>query len=123
MDVADWFSGFCAIHGSSDCLPEEEQQAAVVKPKKRRGRPSKKVLQRVSTQLNVRSVSANWHSELGLDMPSRYLASAGIPVNYYLICTQLWICGTPFCIIASHFMVPSEDLIPAGMGFDIVLTV
>jgi hypothetical protein len=48
VDVADWFSGFCAIHDSSDGSPEEEAQAAVVpKLKKRRGRPSKKVLQRV----------------------------------------------------------------------------
>lgn len=48
VDVADWFSGFCAVHDSSDGSPEEEAQAAVVpKLKKRRGRPSKKVLQRV----------------------------------------------------------------------------
>ena len=84
MDVADWFSGFCAIHGSSDCLPEEEQQAAVVKPKKRRGRPSKKVLQRVSTQLNICSVTASWRSELGLDIPSRHLALAGIPDSVHV---------------------------------------
>ena len=31
-------------------------------------------------QLCVYSVSASWRSELGKDMPSRYLASAGIPV-------------------------------------------
>lgn len=48
--MADWFSGFCAIHGSGDGLPEEELAAPVPKPKKRRGRPSKKVLQRVRTQ-------------------------------------------------------------------------
>ena len=47
VDVADWFSGFCAIHGSSDDLPEEEPAAPTPKTKKRRGRPSKKVLQRV----------------------------------------------------------------------------
>lgn len=48
VDVADWFSSFCAVHDSSDGAPEEEAQAAIVpKLKKRRGRPSKKVLQRV----------------------------------------------------------------------------
>ncbi len=53
VDVADWFSGFCAVRDSSDGTPEEEQQAAPVpKPKKRRGRPSKKVLQRVSYVLS-----------------------------------------------------------------------
>ena len=54
VDVADWFSGFCAVHDSSDGMPKEEQQAdAAPKPKKRRGRPSKKVLQRVcSTALS-----------------------------------------------------------------------
>ena len=48
VDVADWFSGFCAIHDSSDGTPEEERTAPTPKPKKKRGRPSKKVLQRVS---------------------------------------------------------------------------
>ena len=48
VDVADWFSSFCAVHDSSDGTPEDEQQAASIsKPKKRRGRPSKKVLQKV----------------------------------------------------------------------------
>ena len=52
VDVADWFSSFCAIHDSSDGTPEDKQQAAPTpKPKKRRGRPSKKVLQRVSAHL------------------------------------------------------------------------
>ncbi len=54
VDVADWFSGFCAVHDSSDGSPEEEAQAAVVpKPKKRRGRPSKKVLQRVCPSAEI----------------------------------------------------------------------
>ena len=50
VDVADWFSGFCAVHDSSDGSPQEEeaQPATEPKAKKRRGRPSKKVLQRVS---------------------------------------------------------------------------
>ena len=50
VDVADWFSGFCAVHDSSGGQPQEEeaQPATEPKPKKRRGRPSKKVLQRVS---------------------------------------------------------------------------
>ena len=48
VDVADWFSSFCAIHDSSDGTLEEEQHAASTpKPKKKRGRPSKKVLQQV----------------------------------------------------------------------------
>ena len=51
VDVADWFSGFCIVHDTSDGMPEGEQQAATApKPKKRRGRPSRKVLQRVSSQ-------------------------------------------------------------------------
>ena len=33
-------------------------------------------------QVSVYIVSACWRSELGLDTPSRYLASAGIPVHY-----------------------------------------
>ncbi len=54
VDVADWFSGFCAVHDFSDGAPEEEAQAAVVpKQKKRRGRPSKKVLQRVCPSVTV----------------------------------------------------------------------
>ncbi len=54
VDVADWFSGFCAVHDSSDGSPEEEAQAAVVpKLKKKRGRPSKKVLQRVCPSAEI----------------------------------------------------------------------
>ncbi|KAL0049556.1 hypothetical protein WJX82_004745 [Trebouxia sp. C0006] len=59
VDVADWFSGFCAVHDSSDRSPEEEAQAAVVpKLKKRRGRPSKKVLQRDEQEQPEASASA-----------------------------------------------------------------
>lgn len=46
MDVADWFSAFCAVY--EEFLGAEEQQAQPKATAKRRGRPSKKVLQRVS---------------------------------------------------------------------------
>ena len=36
-------------------------------------------------QLGVYSLSACWRLELGYDIPSRYLALAGTPVNYYSI--------------------------------------
>ena len=38
--------------------------------------------------ISVYIVSTCWHSELGYDTPSRYLASAGTPANeyYYYIC-------------------------------------
>ncbi|KAA6416560.1 MAG: origin recognition complex subunit 3-like, partial [Trebouxia sp. A1-2] len=59
VDVADWFSSFCAVHDSSDGAPEEEAQAAIVpKLKKRRGRPSKKVLQRDEQEQPEASASA-----------------------------------------------------------------
>ena len=34
-------------------------------------------------QLSVYTVSTYWHSELGYDTPSRYLALAGTPLVYY----------------------------------------
>ncbi|DBA90133.1 TPA: hypothetical protein ACH3X1_003444 [Trebouxia sp. C0004] len=59
VDVADWFSGFCGVHDSSDGSPEEEAQAAVVpKLNKRRGRPSRKVLQRDEQEQPEASASA-----------------------------------------------------------------
>ena len=42
--------------------------------------------------LSVYSVSPSWHSELGHVMPSRYLASAGIPVHYCFKCVNpVWL--------------------------------
>lgn len=47
VDVADWFSGFCAVYEQPVAAVEEQQPTP--KPTiKRRGRPSKKVLQRVN---------------------------------------------------------------------------
>lgn len=59
VDVADWFSGFCAVHDSSDGSPQEEEAQPVTAPKvkKRRGRPSKKVLQRVSPLASSANIS------------------------------------------------------------------
>ena len=47
VDVADWFSGFCAVY-EQPVAGAEEQQPTPKPTIKRRGRPSKKVLQRVN---------------------------------------------------------------------------
>lgn len=41
-------------------------------------------------QLSVYTVSACWHAELGLHMPSKYLALAGAPVHYHCYNLRTW---------------------------------
>ncbi len=49
ISVAEWFHNFCLVCNNAGVLPEAAERVAATGPRKRHIRPSRKVLQRVST--------------------------------------------------------------------------
>ena len=47
--MAEWFHNFCLVYNSAGALLEVAGEVAAAKPRKRHARPSRKILQRVST--------------------------------------------------------------------------